>query len=186
MSPLLRNRRRTRHSVSGRRLAVTVLAMIVLLVLGIVGVVVGVVVQTTPERREAVAVPLGEPYTSPARVPFVGDLVVYGTPPEGERPDLDELGCQVTEGGGPLSVDDARLEDRIVVEDRGLVPLVSFPGGSGHSIACAGPGAEAAAPLFVIPGRNNRTLLPLAGYCLAALCIPLSVLGLLNARWSRG
>lgn len=186
MSPSPRSRRRTRHSVSGRRLAVTVVSMVLLLVVGIVGVVVGVVVQTTPERREAVALVPGEPYTAPERVPFVGALVVYGTPPEGERPDLDELGCQVTEGGGALSVDDARLEDRIVVDDRGLVPLVSFPGGSGHSIACAGPGAEAAAPLYVIPGRNNRTLLPLAGYSLAALCLPLSVLGLLNARWSRG
>lgn len=171
--------------MSGRRLVATVAVMVVLLAAGVIGVVVGVVVQATPERREALPLPVGEPFTVGERVPFVGDLVVYGTPPDGERPELDELGCQVTEGGGPLSTDAARQEDRIVVDGRGLVPLVSFPGATGHSIACAGPAAEAAEPLYVIAGGNDRHLIPLAGFSLAALCIPLSVLGLVNARLAR-
>lgn len=160
--------------------------MVMLLLLGTAGVVLGLVVQLTPERREAVPIPVGEAYTAPQRVPFVGDLVVYGAPPEGNRPDLDELGCQVTDGGGPLSTDDAARQDRIVVAGRGLVPLVSFPGKPGHSLACAGAAAEASAPLYVIPGANSRDLIPLAGYCVAVLCVPFAVLGLVDARIAGG
>lgn len=183
MSPLLK--RGKRRSVSGRAFVVRVTAMVAVLLVGVAGVVAGVFVQATPERREAVAVDVGEAFTVPDRPPFVGDMVVYGSPPEGERPDLDELGCQVTDGGGPLSTEAAQREDRIVVADRGLVPLVSFPGDPGHSVACAGPAAQASAPLYVIPGGNSRTLIPLAGFSLAVLCIPLAVLGLVYARWSR-
>lgn len=184
MSPV--SRRSRRRSVSGRRLVATVVVMVVLLAVGVVGVVAGVVVQATPERREAQRLAVGDAFTVGDRVPFVGDLVVYGTPPEGDRPELEELGCQVTEGGGPLSTEAAQQEDRIVVDGRGLVPLVSFPGRTGHSIACTGPAAEAAEPLYVIAGGNDRHLVPLAGFSLAALCLPLSVLGLVNARLARG
>lgn len=183
MSPLLKRGRR--RSVSGRAFVVRVTALVALLLVGVAGVTAGVTVQATPERRDAVPLVVGQAFTVPQRPPFVGDMVVYGAPPEGERPDLDELGCQVTEGGGPLSTRAAQREDRIVVGDVGLVPLVSFPGAQGHSVACAGPGAQAAAPLYVIPGGNSRTLVPLAGFSLAVLCIPLAVLGLLYARWSR-
>ena len=50
--------------------------------------------QSTPEDREARLLEVGEAYTAPERVPLAGDLVVYGTPPEGDRPTLEELGCQ--------------------------------------------------------------------------------------------
>jgi hypothetical protein len=183
VSPVLR--RRKRSSVSARRFAVQVGALVLLLVVGIAGVVLGVLVQSTPERRDAVELAVGGVHTVPQRVPFVGDVVVYGTPPEGERPDLDELGCSVTQGGGPLSTERARAEDRLVVDGAGLVPLVSFPGDEGHSIGCGGPAAQAAAPLYVVPGGNSRGLIPLAGYSVAVLAIPLAVLGLLYLRWSR-
>ena len=84
-----------------------------------------------------------------------------------------------------LSTENARREDRIVIDGRGLVPLVSYPGEAGHSIGCNGPAAEASAPLYVVPGSNARHLVPLAGYCVGALAIPLGLLGLLTAESAR-
>lgn len=81
-----------------------------------------------------------------AALVLVGDLVAcdtpqYDTPQYGVRPELDELGCQPSEGGGQLSTQRAALEDR------------------------------------------QRHLVPVAGYCLAALLLPLGgyLLGLLRA-----
>lgn len=62
---------------------------------------------------------------------------------------------------------------------------MSFPGDAGHSVGCAGPAAQVAAPLYVVPGQNQRHLIPLAGYCLAALLVPLSTLLLLSLRAGR-
>lgn len=145
--------------------------------------VVGWHVQTTPEDRTPVPLAVGEVLTVGERVSFVGDLVVYGGS-DGERPTLDELGCQVTDGGGPLSTAAAASEGRIVVDGRGLVPLVSFPGREGYSIACSGPAAAAAAPLYVVPGATSRSLVPLGGYSVAALGLPLGAVGLLMLRAS--
>ncbi len=178
-------RKRKRGSTSARRTAAQVAGLVLTLLVGVAGVALGVLVQATPESREAVPLAVGSAFTVPQRMPFVGDMVVYGTPPEGERPDLDELGCSITAGGGPLSTDAARNQDRLVVDGTGLVPLLSFPGAEGHSIGCNGPAAQAAAPLYVVPGTTSRGLVPLSGFSLAALCIPLSVLGLLYVRWSR-
>ena len=155
------------------------------LVLGGLAFALGYLVQSVPEDRTAQPLPLDAPYTVGERVPFVGALVVYGTPTGGERPELDELGCEVTEGGGPLSTEAAERQDRVVVEGRGLVPLVQFPGREGYSIACTGPAAAAAAPLYVVPGATSRDLLPLAGYCVAALLVPLGLLGVLTLVASR-
>lgn len=155
------------------------------LLLGLVVAGAAYVVQVTPEDRTPVPLGVGEAFVAPDREWLVGDLVVYGTPPEGDRPDLDELGCQVTEGGGPLSTRAARLEDRIVVAGEGLVPLVSFPGRPGYGLVCAGPAAQASAPLFVVPGASSRGLVPLAGYSAAVLLVPVGVVGLLMLRASR-
>lgn len=155
------------------------------LVVGVLAVGLGYLVQSTPEDRTAQPLPLDAAYTVGERVPFVGALVVYGTPTAGERPDLEELGCEVTEGGGPLSTEAAERQDRVVVEGRGLVPLVELPGREGYSIACTGPAAVAAAPLYVLPGATSRELLPLAGYCAAALLVPLGLFGVLSLVSSR-
>lgn len=157
----------------------------VAVVVGMVALATGYLVQSTPEDRTPQPLTVGGAYVVGERVAFVGDLVVYGTPSDGERPTLDELGCQVTEGGGPLSTRQARREDRIVVDGRGLVPLVSWPGRPGYGLVCAGPAAAAAAPLVVVPGATSRELVPLAGYSLAALLCPLGVVGLLMLRTSR-
>ena len=114
-----------------------------------------------------------------------GDLVVYGSPDEGGRPDLQEMGCAVTEGGGPLSVERAAQEDRVVVDGFGQVPLVSFPGRPGYGLVCTGPAAAAAAPLFVVPGATSRELVPLAAYSTAALLVPVGAMGLLMLRAGR-
>jgi hypothetical protein len=91
----------------------------------------------------------------------------------------------VTEGGGPLSVERAAQEDRVVVAERGQVPLVSFPGRAGYGLVCTGPAAAAAAPLFVIPGANSRELVPLAAYSTAALLVPVGAVGLVMLRSGR-
>lgn len=153
-----------------------------LLVVGVAALVLGWTVQTSPEDRTPVPLAVGEVWTAPERPLFVGDLVVYGTPDGGARPGLDELGCVVTEGGGPLSTSAAAAQDRIVVQGRGLVPLVSYPGQAGYSVACTGPAAAEAAPLFVVPGATSRTLVPLGAYCVAALAVPLGLVGLLMLR----
>jgi hypothetical protein len=108
--------------------------------------------------------------------------VVYGVPRPGPAPTLEELGCEVTPGGGPLTTLGVADEDRIVVAGQGLVPLVAFPGREGHSIACGGPAAVAAAPLHVAPGRSGRDLLPTAAFSLAAFLIPVAGTGLLMSR----
>ena len=155
------------------------------LVAGLGALSLAVLVQQTPETREPQPLPLGAVYTSQERVFLAGDLVVYGRPPTSERPSLAELGCQVTEGGGPLSTDAAAGQDRIVVDGRGLVPLATFSGRPGHSIACSGPAAAAAAPLYVAPGTTARGLVPLAGYSLAVFLLPVSIVGLLMLGASR-
>lgn len=175
--------RSTRRYVSRRRGLLVALSCLAL-VLGAGAVALGAVVQTSPESREPVPLAVGDVYTVPERVAFVGDLVVYGTPSTGERPELDELGCTVTEGESALSTEAAAREDRIVVTGVGLVPLVSFPGREGYSIACAGPAAAAAAPLFVVPGASSRSLIPLGAYCVAAFLLPLGTVGLLMLRAS--
>jgi len=157
----------------------------VALVLGVFAVGLGYLVQATPEDRTAQPLPVDAAYTVGERVPFVGALVVYGTPTEGDRPELADLGCQLSEGDGPLSTEAAERQDRVVVDGRGLVPLVQFPGREGYSIACTGPAALAAAPLFVVPGASSRDLLPLAGYCAAALLGPLGLLGVFTLVSSR-
>lgn len=167
----------------GRR--VTWALSCVALVLGVLAVGLGYLVQSTPEDRTARPMSVDEAFTVGDRVPFVGPLVVYGTPTGGERPELDELGCEVTDGGGPLSTEAAERQDRVVVDDRGLVPLVQFPGREGYSIACTGPAAAAASPLYVVPGASARTLVPLAAYCTAALLVPLGLLGVLTLVASR-
>lgn len=182
---LARPTRRRRRSASGRRAAVRAAVAALLLVAGLAAGAAGLLVQSTPEQRDAQLLGVGQAWTAPERPAFVGDLVVYGTPAEGKRPELAELGCQVTSGGGPLSTERAAREDRLVVEGRGLVPLVSFPGEAGHSIGCVGPAAEAAAPLYVVPGRNQRHLVPVAGYCVAALFVPLGAFMLLSLRAGR-
>jgi hypothetical protein len=96
---------------------------------GTAATVAGFFVQSTPEDRTPRPLAVGEAFVAPERVWLVGDLVVYGSPDERGRPDLDELGCVVTEGGGPLSVERAAQEDRVVVAEQGQVPLVSFPAG---------------------------------------------------------
>lgn len=161
------------------RRATWVLSVLALL-LGMGAAGLGYLVQSTPEDRTAQPLPLDQAYTVGERVPFVGALVVYGTPTAGERPGLEELGCEVTEGGGPLSVEAAERQDRVVVEGRGLVPLVQLPGREGYSIACTGPAAVASAPLYVVPGASSRGLVPLAGYCAAALLVPLGLLGVMS------
>ena len=72
-----------------------------------------------------------------------------------------------------------------MVDGRGLVPLVQFPGREGYSIVCTGPAAVAATPLYVVPGASSRTLVPLAGYCTAVLLVPLGLLGVLRLVSSR-
>lgn len=182
---LARPTRRRRRSTSGRRAALRLGFASALLVAGLAAGAVGLLVQSTPEVRDARLLTVGQGWTAPERPPLVGDLVVYGTPVDGERPPLGELGCQVTSGGGPLSTRRAAREDRLVIEGRGLVPLVSFPGEAGHSIGCAGPAAQAAAPLYVVPGQNQRHLVPVAGYCVAALFVPLGAFLLLSLRAGR-
>jgi hypothetical protein len=155
------------------------------LLLGALAGIAGWTVQATPEDTTPVPLPVGTAWVVPERVPFAGDLVVYGTPPGGERPDLAGLGCQVTDGGGPLSTVAARQEDRIVVDGRGLVPLVSFPGREGYGLACSGQAAVAAAPLYVVPAAGSRDLVPLATWSVAALLVPVGAVGLLMLRASR-
>ncbi|MGJ7439586.1 hypothetical protein [Aquipuribacter sp. MA13-6] len=174
---------RRRRYVSRRRALLVALSCLALVV-GVGAVALGALVQTSPESREPVPLSVGAVHTVPDRVAFVGDLVVYGTPPTGERPELDALGCTATEGERALSTEAAAREDRIVVADVGLVPLVSFPGREGHSIACTGPAAAAAAPLFVVPGASSRSLIPLGAYCVAAFLLPLGTVGLLMLRAS--
>lgn len=174
----------TQEQVARRRGVLYVLSGGTLLV-GVGGLLLGFAVQGSPESMEAQPLGPGEPFTAPQRALFVGDLVVYGTPPEGARPELDDLGCVVTEGGGPLSVSAARQEDRIVVAGEGLVPLVSFPGREGYSVACTGPAAVAAAPLYVVPGDDSRDLIPLSAFTVASLGCPLGAVGLVMLRASR-
>jgi len=157
----------------------------VALVLGVLAVGLGYLAQATPEDRTAQPLRVDAAYTVGERVPFVGALVVYGTPTAGDRPALADLGCRVSDGGGPLSTEAAERQDRVVVDGRGLVPLVQFPGREGYSIACTGPAALAAAPLFVVPGATSRDLVPLAGYCAAALLVPLGLLGVFTLVSSR-
>ena len=152
---------------------------------GVLAVVSGYLVQSTPEDRTPVPLALGEAYIVPERVWLVGDLVVYGSPEERGRPDPDELGCVVTEGGGGLSVERAAREDRIVVGGVGQVPLVSFPGRTGYGLVCAGPASATAAPLYVVPGANARAMVPLAAYSAAALLIPVGTVGLVMLRAGR-
>ena len=177
---------RTSRGSRTRRVRLTGWAVAVLaLVLGVLAFGVGYAVQATPEDRTPEPLALDAAYTVGPRVPLVGALVVYGTPVGGERPDLAELGCEVTAGGGPLSTGAAAEQDRVVVEGRGLVPLVQFPGREGYSIVCTGPAAVAATPLYVVPGASSRTLVPLAGYCTAVLLVPLGLLGVLRLVSSR-
>jgi hypothetical protein len=172
-----------RRRASPQSRALLIILSVAALALGVVGIALGLVVQSNPESRDAQLLEVGAAYTAPDRVPFVGDLVVYGAPTDGERPDLEALGCVTT--SGDASTKNALREDRLVVDDRGLVPLVSFAGEPGHSIGCNGPAAVAAAPLYVAPGANGRHLIPLAGYSVGALGVPLGLLGLLSARASR-
>lgn len=176
--------RATRRRYVSRRRGLLMALSCLALAVGVGAVLLGALVQTSPEPREPVPLAVGEAYTVPDRVAFVGDLVVYGTPQNGERPELDALGCTATEGEGSLSTDAAAREDRIVVAGVGLVPLVSFPGRPGHSIACTGSAAVAASPLVVVPGASSRTLVPLGAYCVAAFLLPLGTVGLLMLRAS--
>ena len=178
------SRRRTIGYATRRRAVLTGLAAASLL-LGAGAFVLGWSVQSSPEDRTPVPLAVGQVVTAPDRVSFVGDLVVYGTPGTGSRPDLDDLGCVVTEGGGPLSTDAAAREDRIVVGGNGLVPLVSYPGRTGYSIACTGPAAVEASPLYLVPGATSRALVPLGSYSLAALTVPLGLVGLGMLRSSK-
>ncbi len=155
------------------------------LALGTLALGLGSLVQTTPEDRTARPLALDQAFEVGPRVPFVGPLVVYGTPPAGERPALEDLGCDVVEGGGRWSSEAAARQDRVVVEGRGLVPLAQLPGREGYAFACTGPAAAAAAPLYVVPGATSRDLVPLAGYCAAALLLPLGLLGVLRLVASR-
>jgi hypothetical protein len=154
------------------------------LVAGGLGIAAGAVVQSTPQDTWRLPMTPGAAFTVPARVPFGGSLVVYGTPRDSSRPSLVELGCRVTEGGGPLVLPDEANENRLVVEGRGVLPLAVFPGRPGHSIVCAGPAAEEAAPLYIAPGHSSRHLVPVAGYSIAALLLPAGTVGLLTARGS--
>lgn len=165
--------------------SVAYLAALAAAVLGLALAGVGVAVLRTPEPSTPVALDTDVAFTTPARVSFSGPMVIYGAPTPGPPPSLAQLGCVVTAGGGALSTDDALGEDRIVVEGRGLVPLVTFPGREGDSIGCNGPAAVAAAPLFVAPGRSGRELLPTAAFCGAALLLPVGVAGLLMLHASR-
>lgn len=180
-----RRRRRTRGERLAARRRLGWASSSLALLLGLAALAAGLVVQATPEDRTPTPLAVGEAYVAPEREWLVGDLVVYGTPPEGERPDLDELGCAVTEGGGPLSTRSARLEDRIVVAGQGLVPLVSFPGTAGYGLVCSGAAAQAASPLYVVPGASDRDLVPLAGYSLAVLLLPVGTVGALMLGASR-
>lgn len=140
-----------------------------------------------PAGDEApVRVAVGAVYTVPSRAPLSGDLVVYGTPPDGWVPTLDDMGCQATAGGGPVVLADADRENRPVVDGTGLQPLVTFPGRPGHSIVCSGPAAQAAAPLHIAPGHDARHLVPLAAWSLAALLLPVGVACLLRPRDAPG
>lgn len=142
----------------------------------------GVLVLQTPESREPVPLPVGGVHTAGERPPFTGLLVVYGVAQPGPPPTLDQLGCRVTADGGPLTRVGLADEDRLVVAGQGLVPLVAYPGGEGHSIACTGPAAVAAAPLYVVPGRSGRDLLPTAAFTVAAFLVPVGATGLLMLR----
>lgn len=144
----------------------------------------GVVIGSTPEDRAPLPLPIDAAVEVPDRVPLAGPMVVYGTPPDGGRPRAADLGCGLTVGGGRLSTVAAQQEDRIVVNGRGLVPLVSFPGRAGYGVACTGPAAVAAAPLYLLPGASPRHLVPLAAFSTAALLVPLGVVGLLMLRAS--
>ena len=141
-------------------------------------------VELNPESREPQRLPLDTAHSVSNRAFLAGDLVVYGAPSTSVRPELAELGCEVIPGGRQLSTVAASREDRIVHDGRGLVPLVSFPGRPGQSIACSGPAAVAAAPLYVVPGATARGLVPLAGYCLAALLLPVGGVGIYLLRIS--
>jgi hypothetical protein len=149
---------------------------------GGLGVSVGVAVQSTPQEAWRLSMTPGTALTVPARVPLAGPLVVFGTPRDGSRPTLAELGCQVTEGGGPIVLPDEANENHLVVANRGVVPLAAFPGRPGHSIACSGPAADDAAPLYLAPGHSSRDLVPVASYSVAALLLPAGAVGLLAAR----
>lgn len=152
---------------------------------GLLAVALGGRILLTPESDDPLPLSAGEVFVVPARVDMVGPLVLYGSLDGEDRPSLTELGCVITAGGGPLSTDAARAEGRIVVAGRGLTPLVSFPGREGHSLACTGPGAVAAAPLFVVPGSSQRDLVPLSAFSVAAFLVPVGGAGLLMLRASR-
>jgi hypothetical protein len=152
------------------------------LVLGGLSAGAGVLVQASPPESWRLPMTPGAVFTVPPRVLFAGPLVVFGSPGGEFRPTLEELGCRVTEGGGPVTLPDETNENRLVIADRGVVPLAVFPGRPGHSIACSGPGAEDAAPLFVAPGHTSRQLVPVAAYSLAALLIPAGAVGLASSR----
>ncbi|WP_380164469.1 hypothetical protein [Jannaschia sp. R86511] len=175
--------RATRRYVSGRRRVLGALSCLALAG-GAGAAALGWHVQTTPEDRTPVPFAAGEVVTVGERVAFVGDLVVYGAA-DGGRPELEALGCEVTDGGGPLSTEEAAGQDRIVVDGVGLVPLVSFPGREGYGLVCTGPAAVAAAPLYLVPGATSRSLVPLGAYSVAALGLPLGTVGLLMLRASR-
>ncbi len=173
------HRRRRRVPRAARPLWVLALAA------GGLGIAAGAAVQSTPQDTWRLPMEPGSAFTVPPRVPFGGPLVVFGTPRDGSRPTPEELGCHVTAGGGSVVVPDRANENHLVVGDRGVVPLAAFPGRSGHSIVCAGPAAEDAAPLYVAPGHNPRHLVPVAAYSMAALLLPVGTVGLLSSRGAR-
>lgn len=140
---LARPARRRRRSASGRRAALRAGVAAVLVVAGVVAGAAGLLVQSTPELRDAQLLTVGQAWTAPERPPFVGDLVVYGTPAPGRRPTLQQLGCQVTEGGGPLSTAHAA----------GRTGWSSRAGAS--SRWCRSPGTPGTAS--DAPGRRHRS-----------------------------
>lgn len=176
---IMRSRVRARRRRTRRLVARPVWSAAV--VLGVLAVALGALVQTTPESRWERDLEPGEVFTAPVRVPLSGDLVVYGTP-DGWRPSLEDMGCRTTDGGGSVEPADPASESHLVVGDEGLVPLVRWSGPVGHSIACSGPGAVAAAPLYVAPGHSMRHLIPVAAYSLAALLLPVGIVALVSTR----
>jgi hypothetical protein len=135
------------------------------------------------ERRFAQPLEPGEVVTLPDRPVLSGPLVVYGTPPSGRVPSVADLGCRVSDGGGPLSPVVAGGQDRVVLSGQGADPLVEVPWRPGYGLVCDGPAAVASAPLHVVAGRSSRDLAGLAVLSVAALAGTAGAAGLVT-RWT--
>lgn len=161
-----------------------------LVLVGVAAAALGAWVEAHPDDRTPLALTASRGVVLPERPLLAAPLVLYGVPGGGARPGVDALACQVTDQDGTRPVGEAPtgqvdVLDRLVVDGRGVVPLLVVSGPAGAELSCPSGAAQQAEPLYLLPGSSARSVVPLAAYTTAAVTLPFGLALLVLHRLTR-